>query len=146
MSLPEGGYNALVAGLYGVPVVFVAGDRAVVEQMRGLFGPVEGVAVKEEIGGGASRPLAGRRAQQQIRTASSVRCATGRAQAVQVGGALHDGAQSQGGASRSTRARSGRARENGLQARRPARGAERVQRDEVTGRCPAPADGPMIGA
>ena len=28
VSLPEGGYNALVAGMYGVPVVFVAGDRA----------------------------------------------------------------------------------------------------------------------
>ena len=50
VSLPEGGYNALVAGLYGVPVVFVAGDRAVVDQMRSLLGTVDGVAVKEEIG------------------------------------------------------------------------------------------------
>jgi D-amino peptidase len=49
VSLPEGGYNALVAGLYGVPVVFVSGDRAIVEQLRGLVGPVEGVAVKQEI-------------------------------------------------------------------------------------------------
>ncbi len=49
VSLPEGGYNALVAGLYGVPVVFVAGDRAVVNQIRGLLGTVDGVAVKEEI-------------------------------------------------------------------------------------------------
>jgi D-amino peptidase len=50
VSLPEGGYNALVAGLYGVPVVFVAGDGAVVRQIRGLLGQVDGVAVKEEIG------------------------------------------------------------------------------------------------
>lgn len=50
VSLPEGGYNALVAGLYGVPVVFVAGDGAVVKQIRGLLGSVDGVAVKEEIG------------------------------------------------------------------------------------------------
>ena len=50
VSLPEGGYNALVAGLYGVPVVFVAGDGAVVKQIRGLLGPIGGVAVKEEIG------------------------------------------------------------------------------------------------
>ncbi len=50
VSLPEGGYNALVAGLYGVPVVFVAGDEAVVRQMRTLLGKVDGVAVKEEIG------------------------------------------------------------------------------------------------
>jgi D-amino peptidase len=49
VSLPEGGYNALVAGLYGVPVVFVAGDQAVVDQMRALIGPVTGVAVKREI-------------------------------------------------------------------------------------------------
>ena len=53
VSLPEGGYNALVAGLYGVPVVFVAGDRAVVEQLSGLLGPLEAVAVKEEIAGAA---------------------------------------------------------------------------------------------
>lgn len=50
VSLPEGGYNALVAGLYGVPVVFVAGDGAVVRQIRGMVGNIEGVAVKEEIG------------------------------------------------------------------------------------------------
>jgi D-amino peptidase len=49
VSLPEGGYNALVAGLYGVPVVFVAGDRAVVDQLRGLLGPIRAVAVKQEI-------------------------------------------------------------------------------------------------
>jgi D-amino peptidase len=49
VSLPEGGYNALVAGLYGVPVVFAAGDKALVDQIRGLVGPIEAVAVKEEI-------------------------------------------------------------------------------------------------
>lgn len=66
VSLPEGGYNALVAGLYGVPVVFVAGDRAVVDQIRGLLGPIDAVAVKEEIGG-ASLGLSPRRAQDEIR-------------------------------------------------------------------------------
>jgi len=50
VSMPEAGYNALVAGLYNVPVVFIAGDKAVVEQVRGLLGPIEAVAVKEEIG------------------------------------------------------------------------------------------------
>ena len=49
VSLPEGGYNAMVAGLYGVPVVFAAGDKALVDQIRSLLGPIEGVAVKEEI-------------------------------------------------------------------------------------------------
>jgi D-amino peptidase len=49
VSLPEGGYNALVAGLSGVPVVFAAGDKALVDQLRTLIGPIEAVAVKEEI-------------------------------------------------------------------------------------------------
>jgi D-amino peptidase len=66
VSLPEGGYNALTAGLYGVPVVFVAGDRAVVDQIRGLLGPIHAVAVKEEIGGAAIN-LSPRRAQDEIR-------------------------------------------------------------------------------
>ena len=67
VSLPEGGYNALVAGLYGVPVVFVSGDRAVVEQIRGMLGPIEGVAVKQEIGGDASLGMSPKQAQDQIR-------------------------------------------------------------------------------
>jgi D-amino peptidase len=49
VSLPEGGYNAVVAGLSGVPVVFASGDKALVDQLRGLLGPIEAVAVKEEI-------------------------------------------------------------------------------------------------
>src|SRR5260221_450122 len=56
-----------LAGLYGVPVVFVAGDRAVVDQLRGLLGPIDGVAVKEEIGGRASLGLSPKRAQDDIR-------------------------------------------------------------------------------
>jgi D-amino peptidase len=66
VSLPEGGYNALVAGLYGVPVVFIAGDRAVLEQVRGLLGPVDGVAVKEEIGD-ATSSMSPQQAQEAIR-------------------------------------------------------------------------------
>jgi D-amino peptidase len=66
VSLPEGGYNALVAGLYDVPVVFVSGDRAVVEQLRGLLGPIDAVAVKEEIGGDASLGLSPAQAQAEI--------------------------------------------------------------------------------
>ena len=66
VSLPEGGYNALVAGLYNVPVVFVSGDRAVVAQIRGLLGPIEGVAVKEEIGGKASLGMSPKQAEEAI--------------------------------------------------------------------------------
>ncbi|MEO7520534.1 MAG: M55 family metallopeptidase [Gemmatimonas sp.] len=66
VSLPEGGYNALVAGLYGVPVVFVAGDQAVVDQIRGLLGPIDAVAVKKEIND-ASLGLSPKQAQDEIR-------------------------------------------------------------------------------
>jgi D-amino peptidase len=50
ISMPEAGYNALIAGSYGVPVVFVAGDKALCEQAKALFAPLETVAVKEGIG------------------------------------------------------------------------------------------------
>jgi D-amino peptidase len=66
VSLPEGGYNALTAGLYGVPVVFIAGDRAVVDQVRALLGPIGAVAVKQEIGD-ATLGMSPKRAQEEIR-------------------------------------------------------------------------------
>lgn len=53
ISMPETGYNALMAGYYGVPVVFVAGDQAVCDQAEELLGNVETVAVKEGIGAAA---------------------------------------------------------------------------------------------
>ena len=53
VSLPEAGYNALIAGHFGVPVAFVAGDRAICNQVAALFGTVETVAVKEGIGSAA---------------------------------------------------------------------------------------------
>ena len=66
VSLPEGGYNALVAGLYNIPVVFASGDKALVDQLRGLLGPIEAVAVKEEIGGDASLGLSVKQARDAI--------------------------------------------------------------------------------
>ena len=49
-SLPEAGYNALIAGKYGVPVVFVAGDEAICLQVKDLFGDIPTVATKRGIG------------------------------------------------------------------------------------------------
>jgi len=49
-SLPEAGYNALIAGKYGVPVVFVAGDQALCDQAKELLGEVPSVATKRGIG------------------------------------------------------------------------------------------------
>lgn len=53
ISLPEAGYNALIAGHYDVPVVFVAGDKAICQQAKNLFGEVETVAVKDAMGAAA---------------------------------------------------------------------------------------------
>ena len=53
ISMPETGYNALMAGSVGVPVVFVAGDKAVCDQAAEILGNVETVAVKEGIGAAA---------------------------------------------------------------------------------------------
>jgi len=53
ISLPEAGYNALIAGHYEVPVVFVAGDKAICQQAKDLFVEVETVAVKDAIGAAA---------------------------------------------------------------------------------------------
>ena len=49
-SLPEAGYNALIAAKYGVPVVFVAGDQAVCDQVKELLGDLPSVATKRGIG------------------------------------------------------------------------------------------------
>jgi D-amino peptidase len=50
ISMPEAGINGLIAGMYGVPVVFISGDVAICRQATGLFGEVETVAVKEGFG------------------------------------------------------------------------------------------------
>ena len=65
-SLPEGGYNAMVAGMNGVPVVFASGDKALVEQLQELLGAIETVAVKEEIAD-AVLSLSPKQAQDRIR-------------------------------------------------------------------------------
>jgi D-amino peptidase len=49
-KMPEAGINALIAGMFDVPVVLVTGDKAVCGQVRELFGDVETVMVKEGIG------------------------------------------------------------------------------------------------
>jgi len=53
ISMPEAGYNALIAGTYNVPVVFAAGDGTLCDQITSLLGEVETVPVKEGIGAAA---------------------------------------------------------------------------------------------
>lgn len=72
----EYGLNAAIAGHFGVPVVFIAGDRAVIEQARALIPGVEGVAVKDGIGQTAARTLHPADARERI--ASGVKAALAR--------------------------------------------------------------------
>jgi D-amino peptidase len=57
ISMPEAGINGLIAGHFGVPVAFVAGDEAVTRQALELFGNVEAVATKQGIGDEQSAAL-----------------------------------------------------------------------------------------
>lgn len=52
VSLPEAGYNAVLAGLHGVPVALVAGDNWICDQVVELFGDV--VTVETKIGMGTA--------------------------------------------------------------------------------------------
>ena len=48
-EVPEGGWNAAIAGHFGVPVVMVSGDDAAVAELRGLLGDIEGAVVKHPL-------------------------------------------------------------------------------------------------
>jgi D-amino peptidase len=56
-SFGECGLNAALAGEFGVPVVFLSGDRAACEEARDLLGGIETVAVKEGIGRNAAHTM-----------------------------------------------------------------------------------------
>jgi D-amino peptidase len=49
-AVPEAGFNAAIAGDFGVPVVFLSGDQTITQQARKMFGAIETAAVKEAIG------------------------------------------------------------------------------------------------
>lgn len=66
MELGEAGLAGAVAGHFGVPVVFLSGDRAATEEARAAFGDLEVAAVKEGIGHGAARALHPERAREMI--------------------------------------------------------------------------------
>jgi D-amino peptidase len=65
--VPEGGFNAAIAGHFGVPVALVTGDDATVQEMRDLLGDVEGVVVKAALGFHSARTLTPAAAQARIR-------------------------------------------------------------------------------
>jgi D-amino peptidase len=48
-EVTEGAWNAAIAGQFGVPVVFVSGDEAAIEEVRGMVGPLEAFATKRPL-------------------------------------------------------------------------------------------------
>lgn len=63
----EGVWNAAIAGSFGVPVLFISGDRAAVEQFRKTVPTAEGAIVKEGLGYHAAATVTPARGQQLIR-------------------------------------------------------------------------------
>jgi len=57
VSVPEAGLNAAIAGHFGVPVVLISGDDAVVKEARSLLGDIEGAVVKWPYGFHSARTL-----------------------------------------------------------------------------------------
>lgn len=49
IAMSEAGLNAAIAGHFGVPILMISGDDAIVAEARGLLGDIEGAAVKEAI-------------------------------------------------------------------------------------------------
>ncbi len=77
----EYGLNGSLAGHFGVPVVFISGDKAVLEQARELIPGIEGVAVKEAIGVTAARTLHPEEARERI--AAGIKAALARRKGIQ---------------------------------------------------------------
>jgi D-amino peptidase len=57
ISVPEAGINAAIAGHFGVPIILVTGDDAIIEETERLLGDVEEAVVKSAISFHAARTL-----------------------------------------------------------------------------------------
>jgi D-amino peptidase len=66
-SMSEAGINAAIAAQFGVPVVMITGDDAIVYETKQRLGAVQGVAVKQAIGFHSTSTLTPEVAQAQIR-------------------------------------------------------------------------------
>jgi len=67
VEVPEAGFNAAIAGDFGVPVVFVSGDQTIAQEARELFGPIETAVVKRAIGFNAAEMMPPEDSQRLIR-------------------------------------------------------------------------------
>jgi len=67
VSVPEAAFNAAIAGHFGVPVLAISGDDAIVKEARGLLGDVEGAVVKWAYGFHSAKTLTPEAARSVIR-------------------------------------------------------------------------------
>jgi D-amino peptidase len=63
----EGSWNAAIAGHFGVPVVMISGDDAVIAEVRAAVGNIEAAEVKQSLGFHAAKTLTPEAAQGLIR-------------------------------------------------------------------------------
>jgi D-amino peptidase len=63
----EAVYNAAIAGHFGVPIVFMSGDRVAVAQIQKTLPAVEGVVLKEPYGYHSALTVTPAKAQQLVR-------------------------------------------------------------------------------
>lgn len=67
IPMPEAGINAAIAGHFGVPVIMISGDDAIVEEAQALLGDLEGAVVKWSLGFHSARTLMPEAANRLIR-------------------------------------------------------------------------------
>lgn len=65
--VPESGFNAAIAGYFGVPVVAISGDESAVGEAQRLLGKLEGAVVKRSISFHAAQTMTPEAAQALIR-------------------------------------------------------------------------------
>jgi D-amino peptidase len=70
ISVPEAGLNAAIAGHFGVPVVMISGDDAIVKEAQALLGPLEAATVKWAYGFHSARTLTPAASCEKIRVAA----------------------------------------------------------------------------
>lgn len=68
IAMSEGGMNAAIAGMFGVPIILVSGDDVAVAETQVIIGEVEGAVVKWARGFHSARTLTPAAAQEVIRT------------------------------------------------------------------------------
>ena len=70
-AVTEGGWNAAIAGHFGVPVIFIAGDDAAVAEVRSVIGNVEAAETKRTLGFHAAETMTPEASQKLIREKSA---------------------------------------------------------------------------